>query len=288
MVNIQRNLRNMNHYQNMLSSGKTITKPSDNPISVARVMSYNSVLSQNMQYQKNIHAATTFVETTESALKGINEVLQRARELALTGANGTMSEDDLRAVAKEVDELNNVLVQLANSSIEGRYVFAGFKTTSVPFARDKDLLQTEPSSVTYQGNTGSINWEVAPNVTIKGNLDGHTMFMDSCIFEYMDTLVQGLEGNDHSVIDDSIANLTEAIQFVLDNRAGLGAIVNGLELSREKYLDENLSVTQLRSTLEDIDLAKAIINFNVMENVYRSSLSTGARIMQPSLIDYLR
>ena len=289
LSNIQRNLGQMGRLQDMLSSGKVLHKPSDNPIDTAQVLSYNTAISRNEQYQKNISAAKSWMDITEDSLQGINDVLQRARELALSGANGTMSQSARDAIAMEVDELTNVLVQMGNSSYQGRYIFAGFKTGDVPFTRDKNLLtEGENSSVAYHGNQGNLSWEVAPQVTVRGNIDGQDLFMDADIFEIMDRLQQALLDGDGQVISDSIGHLTVAHDHILDKRAAIGAITNGLDMTAEKYISEKINFSELRSKLEDIDFAETYMNFAVMENIYRASISTGARIIQPSLLDFLR
>ncbi len=287
--NIHFNLDRMHQVQNMLSTGKVLHKPSDDPIKVSRVMGYNSALDQNQQYRRNIDSARSWLEVTEGALQGVNEVLQRARELAIAGASGTMPETARQALAKEVDELTNVLVQLGNSSYEGRYLFAGFQTSTVPLVRDKSLLGLgEPVSVVYHGDRGRISWEVAPSVTIKGNVDGQDLFFDSGLLETMDRLVQGLETGDAGAVQSALGGLDSAIDYVLDKRAALGAIVNGLNVLNHHLETENLSFTELRSRLEDIDFAETIMNFSVLEHLYRASIATGAKIIQPSLLDYLR
>src|SRR5690606_37557249 len=129
---------------------------------ITRIMGYNASLQQNEQYQRNIDAAKAWVETTEDALAGINDVLQRARELAVSGADGSKSSAARQAIAMEIDELIGVLIQMGNSSLGGRYLFAGHQTTTVPFTRDKSLLATEPTSVVYHGDTGALQWEIAP------------------------------------------------------------------------------------------------------------------------------
>lgn len=283
--NIHLNLDRMHRVQNMLSSGKTVNKPSDDPIKVSRVMGYNSALDQNNQYRKNIDSARSWLEVTENALKGINEVLQRARELALAGANDTNPVSARQAIAREVDELTNVLVQFGNNSYESRYLFSGFQTNTVPLSRDKSMA---PVSVTYHGDQGRINWEVAPNVTIKGNIDGQELFIDSGLFAAMGKLLQGLENGDTGAMNEAISELDGAIDFVLDKRASLGAIINGLNLLNDHLESEKLSFTELRSRLEDIDFAETYMNFSVLENLYRASIATGAKIIQPSLLDYLR
>jgi len=287
--NMQLNLARMDRLQDMLSSGKVLRKPSDDPIKVARVMSHNTALARNEQYQKNIHAANSWIGMTEDALERVNEVLQRSRELATAGANGTMSDSARSAIAMEIDELTNVLVQMGNSSYEGRYIFGGFKTGTVPFTRDKALLEEGAgTSVLYNGDEGSIIWEVAPSVTIRGNIDGNELFIKHNIFNSMEKLAQGLLSGDDEAINESIGNMTGAIDHILDKRAALGAIVNGLDMTMGKYLAEKINFMGLRSQLEDIDFAEAYMNFAVMENIYRASISSGARIIQPSLLDFLR
>ena len=83
--NINRNLYRLNKYQDMLSSGAAINKPSDDPVKITRIMGYATSLQQNEQYQRNLDAAESWINTTEDALAGMNDVLQRARELAVSG-----------------------------------------------------------------------------------------------------------------------------------------------------------------------------------------------------------
>lgn len=289
MRNIHNNLGRMSKLQNMLSSGKQLSKPSDDPVRVARVMSHNTTLARSDQYKRNIHSANSWMNVTEGALQHIGDVLQRARELAIKGATGTNSEGSRRAIAMEIDELTNVLVQLGNTSYEGRYIFAGYQTNDEPFSRDKSLLESgEPTSVTYTGDDGILTWEVAPQVTIRGNITGNELFLDLDIFATMDNLEKALLDGDDAAMQEAIGKLSAAVDHILDKRASIGAITNGLETVMEKYLSDDIAFKELRSQLEDIDFAEMYMNFAVMESIYRASLSAGARIIQPSLLDFLR
>jgi flagellar hook-associated protein 3 FlgL len=284
--NVNRNLSNMSRYQDMLSSGKTINKPSDDPVKIARVMGYNTALDKNEQYQKNIDTARSWVDTTEDALHGITEILQRARELAVSGASDTVPPEGRSAIAMEVDELINVLVQIGNSTFENRSIFSGYQTTTTPFKRTGDPL--EPAGVSYFGDQGSITWEVAPGVTIRGNITGDDLLINSNVLQEMDNLVQALKNNDATTADATINTLQQATDYVLDKRAALGAIRNGLDLSQDNFNSQKINFSRLRSALQDIDFAETMMNFSVMDSLYKASLSTGARIMQPSLLDFLR
>lgn len=281
--NVQRNLHNMNRYQDMLSSGKTVTKPSDDPIKIARVMGYNTALDQNQQYQKNIHAARSWVDITDDALHGVTEILHRARELAVAGANDTLSPEARRAIAMEVDELKGVLLQIGNTTYESRHIFAGFQTNKPAF-----VLRGDPAEMQYMGDSGKLTWEVAPNITIQGNITGDDLFFTSGVLASMEKLSQALHNDDGATVSETINELQAATNYVLDRRASLGAISNGLDLSLDKLSSQKINFSRLRSELEDIDFPRTMMNFAVMDTLYRASLAAGARIMQPSLLDFLR
>lgn len=280
LTNVHKNLGEMSRLQNMLSSGKILRKPSDDPVKVAQVMSYTTSLAKNEQYQKNIAAAKSWMNATEDSLESVTQILQRARELSIAGANGGMPAEGRRAIAEEVEQLTNVLLQVGNSSYQGRYIFSGHQTNTVPFTRGEEIL--------YHGDQGSISWEVAPAVTMRGNIDGDELFMESNLFQSMEHLTQALRNNDDEAINSAIDKLGSVLDHVLDKRAAVGAIANGLEMIMEKFLSEKINFTELRSQLEDIDFAETYMNFAMMENIYKASLSTGARIIQPSLLDFLR
>jgi len=300
--NVNRNLARMNKYQDMLSSGKSINLPSDDPVAITRIMGYITSLQQNAQYQRNIDAAESWINTTEDALAGINDVLQRARELAVSGADGSKPPEARKAIAMEVDELVGVVVQLANTSLGGRYIFAGYKTTSPPFERKATVSEilSLVQSIQYHGDEGKIKWEIAPNVEITGNLDGNSLFMEieledenntsfnASIFAVLEKLAVGLYKNDQETINQALGDLSRCIDHILDKRSALGAISKGLEITKNKTTLEELNLTKLRSHLEDIDFAETFMYFSTMETLYYASLSAGARIMVPSLIDFLR
>lgn len=285
--NVQRNLTQMTRYQDMLSSGKTVNKPSDDPIKIARIMGYNSALDQNRQYQKNIHAIRSWVDTTEDALHGITEVLQRARELAVSGANDTLSPEARRAIAMEVEELTGVLVQIGNTRYENRHIFAGFQTNTAPLQRGANP-EDSPAGITYAGDNGKITWEIAPNVTIHGNITGEQLFFDSGLLSNMDRLSKALFANDGASVRNLIDDLHLTTDSVLDKRAAMGALRNGLDLSLENLATQKINFSRLRSELEDIDFPETMMNFAMMDTLYKASLSAGTKIMQPSLMDFLR
>ncbi|MGI9862429.1 flagellar hook-associated protein FlgL [Moorella naiadis] len=289
--NINRNLENMARTQEQMSSGKRVNRPSDDPIVVARVLAFKTSIAANDQYKKNMEDAKGWLDASESALGMVTATLQRARELAVYGANGTMPKESMEALGAEVDQLIDELVQTANTSYGGRFVFGGSRTTAAPFTRSG-------STVSYSGNTQDLNWEVAPQVTIAVNVNGNAAFMqaidtnndgipDKDIFSLLQDLHTALMNHDNTAVSNTLGQFDQAIDHILDLRATLGAKSNRMEMATSRLDDTQIGLTKTMSKLEDIDLAETVMNYKNQENVYRASLATGAMVLQPSLIDYL-
>lgn len=292
LTNINTNLKAMSKSQNQMSSGKTVRRPSDDPIVVARVLSFKTSLASMEQYDKNLQDAKGWVDASESALSMATDTLQRARELAVYGANGTLPEESMQALAYEIDQLIDELVQTANTSYGGRFLFGGTQTTEAPFVRSSG------SSVTYKGNTGSLEWEIAPLVTITVNENGEKVFEkavdtdgdgkgDMSVFTLLGNLYQDLYNGYNTAVADKLDQLDQAIDHLLNIRASLGARSNRLQMSQDRVFDFKISLTETMSKLEDIDLAEAVMNYKNQENVYQAALATAAMVLQPTLIDYL-
>lgn len=287
--NINRNLENMARTQEQMSSGKRVNRPSDDPIVVARVLAFKTSIAANDQYKKNMEDAKGWLDASESALGMATATLQRARELAVYGANGTMPDESMEALAAEVDQLLDEMVQIGNTSYGGRFVFAGTDTPNAPFERKTDI--TDPDyPVKYNGDTQKLDWEVAPQVTVTVNENGQDIFKQGSndVFKLLEDLRKNLASHNNTAVSNTLGNFDQAIDHILNLRATLGAKSNRMEMAMSRLDDTQIGLTQTMSKLEDIDLAETVMNYKTQENVYLASLSTGAKVLQPSLIDYLR
>ncbi len=198
----------------------------------------------------------------------------------------------MEALAAEVEQLISEMAEIANSSYGGRFIFAGSEVTEAPFINNGE----------YIGNSGpeaELNWEIAPQVTITVNENGETVFdqaidVDSdgtpekSIFSLLNELATALNSHDNAAVSGTLGQFDQAIDHILNIRATLGARSNRMEMATARLDDTQIGLTKTMSKLEDIDLAETVMNYKTQENVYRASLSTGAMVLQPSLIDYLR
>ncbi|NLO89038.1 MAG: flagellar hook-associated protein FlgL, partial [Clostridia bacterium] len=164
--NLNRNLKRLNKYMEQLSSGKTVNRPSDNPVYVARIMRLRGMIKNQEKYQQNMEDGQGFVDMSETALGNLSDILNRMRELTIYGASGTLSESDRQAIAAEVNELINEVIEIANSSYEGRYIFAGHKTTEAPFVRLGSLTDASISG-SFADGTYILTFESGGKAVLK-------------------------------------------------------------------------------------------------------------------------
>jgi len=297
------NLQSLEKYQKQLSSGKKITRPSDDTVSTARLLTAKSELKIQEQYRQNMEDAAGWLDATDGALEMAGNVLQRVRELAVYGSNGTLSEQSMVALADEVNELVEEMVGIGNTSYAGRYIFAGGKTTTPPFQiTGKDNYRvTEVQFVNSSFNenlldvTYSLQFEVETGVTMdisSGRLTFHTDTNGSpdinAVFNMMIGLRQSLEAGDKDEVSAFIGEADRFIDNVLSERAIVGAKSKRMTSSQERSSAYELDLNKLVGKLGDVDFEEAAINFSVQQTVYQAALATGAKVIQPSLIDFLK
>lgn len=291
VINIRKNLNQMEKVQNQLSSGKEVSKPSDDPFRVSKSISFKTAIDENNQYLTNIEDSIGWVDMTDSTLDGIVNILQRTRELIAYSANGTLSDTDLSAIKVEVQQLYEEWTQTSNNNYDGRYILGGQTTTKAPFEIQEDISGN--NILNYNGDDKDLFREIAPNVVMKINITGDEIVnAPESSYELGDIFDEVINALNEGNTDDLTNTFLGEIDYHIDNnirlRSKIGAISNRLEAVKQKNETENINLTQLMSKNEDIDLAEKIMEYTTLSNVYQASLATGAKIIQPTLLDYLR
>jgi flagellar hook-associated protein 3 FlgL len=279
MRDLNNNLRSLAKYQHQLASGKRVSRPSDDPVAIVHSLRLRSDLGDIEQFAKNVDHALSWLNLTDTALSQAGDILQRARELAVYGANGTLPQESRNALAEEVRQLFDQLVQVGNTTYAGQYIFAGTETKTAPFKPDG----------TFIGNAGAKETEIGTNQKLQYNLTGDAVFKQPDAFQALTDLITHLEtGATDQISSADIAAIDQAIDHLLAVRAEVGARVNRLEMTKSRLDDANINFTDLLAKVEDVDVAQTIMELKNQENVYRAALATGARIIQPTLVDFLR
>lgn len=238
-------------------------------------MNYRTDLNRIKQYQRNIGEVKNWIDSTDDALDKAVLALQRIRELTVQASNGTLEEDQRKAIAEEVKQLKEHLRDIGDTQVGGKYIFNGTKTNE------------RPSVTGY--TTGTIELEVFSGIKIPVNIEGAPLFKDMLDDNNGDIqgLINALENNDPS-IGDFLGKIDANIDKFLAARAQVGAKQNRVELMEDRLSQQEVFSSRILSDNEDIDIEKAIMELTTQESVHRAALSVGSRIIQPTLVDFLR
>jgi flagellar hook-associated protein 3 FlgL len=293
LSNINNNLSRLDHNQNVLSTGKKILKPADDPVGITYALRYRSELSINDQYKKNVDSAKSFVDHTDSVLGQINDLIQRANELTVQGLNGTNPQSALTAISQEIGQIYEQAVTLGNDQLNGKYIFNGQKTDVQPYTSAGAAALPGPPPVPGEtSDDQTITYQFAAGVTIPINVTGKAVFGDGSDPDNLFTVLKGLQNafanGQLSTAGTLLGQLQSRFSKLQDIRSEVGARSNRIDLLDNRLQDLNQNLTGLDSKTEDADMAETLIQLKADQNVYQASLSAGAKIIQPSLIDYLR
>ncbi|HIE29025.1 TPA: flagellar hook-associated protein 3 [Candidatus Poribacteria bacterium] len=276
---ISQNAQRLQKSQFAIASGRRFNKPSDDPIGTTQAIKQRIRIDRINQINRNIDDGLGFLNLTDTVLGGVRSQLVRAKEIALAQTSGTANASDRALAAKEVAVILEDVVALANTEFNGRFIFAGRKTQNKPF-------NLEGAVVTYHGDDGSIQRQIGFDETIQTNVTGSEVFAKT--FETLINLKETLEQNNRAGIEATLAELDANIESILTIQSDVGAKVNRLETQKERLLDSKMELTQILSDTEDVDLAEAIMEFSLKQTALQAALESAARIIQPSLLNFLR
>ncbi|WP_067727094.1 flagellar hook-associated protein FlgL [Oceanobacillus damuensis] len=280
--NMLRNLNNsnskMSSYMDQLNTGKKISRPSEDPVVAMKGMGYRTELVRVEQFQRNTNEVHNWMDNTDSALDQATSAMQRIRELAVQASNGTYDKEELANISEEVNQLKEHLGEIANTNVNDKYIFNGTKTDTPP-------IDPETGAVDFA--TSEVLIEVSSGTTLKANVSGEDVFGgEPGIFNAIDGFIDRLDTGEE--IDSSIAEIDAGINNIINSRAELGARMNRLELVENRLGQQEVIATQTMSNNEDVDYSEAIMHLITQESLHRAALSAGSRIIQPTLVDFLR
>ena len=280
---VQDSRRLLAQAQERTGSGLRINRPSDDPTGTGRVMALKTAIEQAQQYQRNSDLALSDLTVTEASLSSLSDVLQRARELAVQAANGSIGASERQQVALEVSQLITQATAIGNTANGGHYIFAGQKTATVPFVPDS---ATTPTVVTYAGDTNNINREIARGDRIAVNITGDRVFPG--IFADLITFRDHLTANNATAIATDADNVGARLDQTLELRSEVGAKMNRVETGQQRLTDEEAMLKGLVSNEQDADLAQSIVELQARETTLQAALGAAGRALNLSLLDFLR
>lgn len=282
---LETNMGDLNDLNEQLSSGKVFQMPSDAPIKVSDSMKYKSQLNRNEQFQRNVGQANNWLGSTETNLKNATKIIQRARELTMYASNGSMTPEDRQITAKEMKELRDEMIDLSREKLGDDYIFSGQNTDAEPFKVTDHGIGN--FTIEYTGDHNQINRRLNENVSMDINLNAADVFKDE--IETLNNVYEDLEtGATEKEIGKNLDDFDTMVNKYAAVRAQVGAKMKRTSNIEDRLTSNNTYVKQIKSQNEDIDLAKVITDLKMEETVYRASLASGSRVMQQSLVDFIR
>jgi flagellar hook-associated protein 3 FlgL len=262
--------------QERIITGKRINRVSDDPTGISSVLSYRKTIAGLEQFNDNIANAKLHIDTVDSVLGMVGELLREAKEIAYDTA------PDMRAeMAVEVDALREQVLQMANYQLDGKYVFNGDTTDTAPYSS---------APWTYGTDTGTKDVIIGENLSVNITADGSAIFgpNGNNVFDILDRLETALNAANAPAIEAEISQLDTAVDRINTVRAQNAGIYKRLEATENHYSYFKVNVEEMLSKTEDADIAEAIIDFQVQKTTYESTLATSSLVLQKSLIDFLR
>ncbi len=282
---LYKNTHQLLKLQEMVSSQKRINRPSDDPIGMRKILDYRKVLSSIDQYNTNITHGNTQIDLTESCLEAIDDLVLKARRIAVEQSAGEL--ENRPTAAQEVKNIYDQILQLANTKLGDTYILSGHQTDTAPFSRDADY------NATYHGDDGDKRIIVGDNLNIKINVTGEDALRSGVdVFDSLRDLINGLEDPDTTAgtaqIATQITPLSNALDQIKAVRSEAASTFIQLETTGNQLANFKLNIEDMLSDTEDANMAQAIVELQVQQTAYETSLATAAKILQRSLMDFLR
>jgi len=299
------NLNNLSTIQTQLSTGKQINKASDDPAKASKIMQIYSDIDANKQYNTNITSTTNWLDMTDTALGQVGDVATRIQELLVSAGNAGYGADEKSAMKDEINQKVGELSQILNTNFDGKYIFGGTSGTTKPTssAVDEDS-NTQLALTGAPGSTSKLSVEVSQGVTMGYNVTATDVTdfakapateTDPATITDLKSLLADITTNLGTDTSDSTTKLTNTdltgikafMTNVLKLRSEVGAKQNAMTSAQSRNVDQNTNMTTILSTTEDIDITQKAMEYATAQTVYTASLQTSAKVLQPSLLDYL-
>ena len=282
--NLQYNLNKTSTALNQLyiksSTGIEMAKASDNPALVSSIVDSYSSTVKTERYVENCKKVQDNLSNTEVYVDSVEEIMVRAKEIAIAATNDSLSQSDHDTFVNEVNQLQESLLDLANTQVDGKYIFAGYDDQSQPFSG---------TPVSYNGTADKQMIEVGSGgITVAKNVTGDELFMSPVdLFAVLDDLAAALTSGNTTTISSQLTSLEAAADQVRTQQSLLGnsnARMDDLIAMHESSL---LMVQSTLSRHQDADLTEVLSDISKMELSLEATMQVTSRVSNLSLLNYL-
>lgn len=299
-TNMLRNLNTsygkMGKLQNQIDSGMKFSRASEDPVAAIKGMGYRTSLNKIEQFQRNIGEVNTWVDTTDATYGEVGDAVNRLRELLVQASNDTNTADDRDKIKTEVEQIREQIRDMGNTQVAGKYIFSGTNTQKPLFIDDGSGTGARVMNPNIIAPDGKVMMEVFEGVTFNVNSNGMPIFKG--IDDTLGRAIEAIESDDSTAISEilgdgigdptDLTNISSIHSAILVSRAELGAKQQRVEMMDNRLATLNINITKQKSMNEDTDYAKAISDLTIAQSIHSAGLSIGAKIVQQTLVDFIR
>lgn len=281
---LENNYERLSNLQNEVATGKRINTPADDPVGAGLVMQYNSQIAYYGQYQNNAQAAQQWLSYTSTNMSQAQSVLQRARDLAVQGANGSETQSDRGTLAAEVDQLYQQMVTIGNSQYNGQYNFGGSNTGSSPYpTSNAESVTTDAGNVLYDVGDGT---HIAVNST--GNQYFGAAGASDNAFSLLSQLSSDLKSNNGAAVSNLLGQFDSRLSAMSASQADVGARTNRVTLVQNRLQSLTNSMQTELSSVQDANMGQVITSLTTAQSVQQASLQVASQVLVPTLASFLK
>ncbi len=304
---IQRSKEKLENLQFQSATMKKVNIPSDDPVGAAKILELRTDKMNNEHYHLNSKMAEAFLENTDQALSDLTEIILRAKEITISQSSAASSNSDSRmGVAEEVNQLLRQGVAIGNRKMGERYLFGGYKTQKPPIGPEGE----------YLGDQGHMMLEIADNVYISTNVTGYEAFNthpqsstqnqtgysdrsssdeeegqnpeNVNLFDQLQDLRIGLITGNTEGIRSTLERFDQIFNHLVATRSKVGSRLQGIATTMQSNEKHSITNASLSSSIQDADMAQVVTDLNKEEAILRSSLASSKKLIQPTLLEFLR
>lgn len=282
IMRLSGNLKKLNE---KLASGKTMNRPSDDPIVLIDALSLKKTLSQIERYNKNIETGESWLQLSESILSQVVEIIYQAKEITVQMASDTQTSETRAYAATAVGHLLDQTIALGNTELGGSYIFAGYRTQTTPFTK---ITSAGIETAQYNGDIHDFQIQIGRDEFLPIGRNGQNVFIDSGLFDILGVLKRALETNDRETIRQQLDALEGAMDYFNNQMADVGSRGNRIDWKKTVLNQLSLNLTERLSQVEDADYSEVIVELKEKELAYQAALASAAKITELSILNYLR
>ncbi|MFJ5672323.1 flagellar hook-associated protein FlgL [Bacillus safensis] len=288
--NISKSYEKLSKINEQAQTGKRFTKTSDDPVAAVKSLQYSTALFRNEQYKNNLNEAQNWIDTSETSVTEIIDIMSNIRDKVLDAANGTKQPEDLAAIGVEIGQMKNQIIDAMNTQMLGKFVFNGTNTNVKPVVENADGTYTFNFENYTDANVVQAN--ISDGITLNVNSNPISAFGGQAngqnVIEMLTDLENSLKNGTFANSDDALGSIDQFKEVMSAERSDLGARSNRVDLVGSRLTSQFEVLKNAKSDNEDVESEKAILDLLQQETVNRAALATTAKVIQPSLVDFLR